>query len=292
MKTFIGAVARAFAAAAFVCFTALAGGVSPASAGGQPPTPAPMNMSGMTPVPRATPPPGVSAAEFQQIEQIVSDTQHASPETSTQWSVFNHRAAGVFVFLWGFTAFIVGLMWPKQTWFRFAPPLVMLGLAEFLFIRNDPKAWPSGPIGFWISWEDPETAQHRIFVLLILAIVVVELLRAAGRLSPLWNKFALPGLVAITAVLLLFHQHGGFAMQQAMQQMATSAATPSPADQSMIASMTLIKHEHLVFALCGFGLGAARLGADMGLLKGRLGAALWPLFAVALGIYMIGWYTE
>jgi hypothetical protein len=261
------------------------------------PTMAPMNMTAASPaatpmvMPTLQPVPGISQSDMQQIDQVLSDTTHASPETPTQWSIFNHRAAGVFVLLWGLTAAIVGLMWPKQSWFRFAPPLVMLGLAEFLFIRNDPKAWPSGPIGFWISWHDPETAQHRIFVLLIVAIVIVELLRAAGKLTPFWNTFALPLLVVVTAVLLLFHQHGGIAMQQTMQHLS-SGATPSPADQQMLTSMATIKHEHLIFALFGFGLGAARLAADGGLLKGRLGATLWALFAIGLGLYMSGSYTE
>jgi len=277
-----------FAALSSAFIMAALSGVAPARAGGQP-SPTPMNMPGMQM--QATPPPGVSASEMQQIQQIISDSTHASPETSTQWSEFNHHVSGLFVFLWGLTAFVAGWMWPKRTWFRFVPPLMMLGLAEFLFFRNDPKAWPAGPIGFWISWQDPETAQHRIFVLLILAIVLIELLRAGDRLSPLMYKFALPLVVLVASVLLLFHQHGGVAMQQTMQHVSTNAPL-TPADESMLASMSLIKSEHLVFALFGFGFGASKLIADLGVLKGRLGATLWPLFAIGLGLYMYFFYTE
>jgi hypothetical protein len=43
--------------------------------------------------------------------------------------------------------------------------------------------------------------------------------------------------------------------------------------------------------LGGFGLAAAKLLADRGILKGRLGVSRWSVFAIALGIYMLG-YTE
>ena len=45
------------------------------------------------------------------------------------------------------------------------------------------------------------------------------------------------------------------------------------------------------FSFIGFGLAAAKLLGDGGVLKGRLGATLWTLFAMALGIYML-FYTE
>jgi hypothetical protein len=276
-----------FLVLAWIFVWVLCGSFSSASAGGQP-SPTPMIMPGM----QVQPQQGLSTTDVQRIQQIISDTQHASPETSTQWSEFNHHGAGVFVFLWSLTALIVGLLWPRRTWFRFVPPLMMFGLAEFLFLRNDPKAWPTGPIGFWISFQGPETAQHRIFLLLIVAIGVIEMLRAADRLSPLMQKFALPSVVVVASVLLLFHQHGGLAMQQTMQHASDATATPSPADQNMIASMNLIKTEHRVFALFGFGFAAAKLLADVGFLKDRLGATLWPLFAMGLGLYMIGFYTE
>ncbi|HEV2383592.1 MAG TPA: hypothetical protein VG206_27840, partial [Terriglobia bacterium] len=94
------------------------------------------------------------------------------------WSTFNHRAAGWFLLLWGLTALVAALQWPRRTWWRFVPALVLFGLAEFLLIRNDPEAWPVGPISFWASLHDPEDLQHRIFLLLVILMAVVELLRA------------------------------------------------------------------------------------------------------------------
>ena len=214
----------------------------------------------------------------------------ASPVSGRDWSVFNHHGAGWFVFFWGLTALIAGLQ-PRRTWLRFVPPLMLLGLVEFLFLRNDPKAWPIGPYGFWISFKDPAVLQHRVFILLILAIAVIELLRAADRLPAVLRQFALPSLAAFGGVYLFFHKHGGLAMQQMMQHLSDPAMAHSPAIQRVIASMDWIKHEHLWFSITGFGLAAAKLSGDSGLLRGRLGATLWTVFAIALGIYMLG-YTE
>jgi hypothetical protein len=212
----------------------------------------------------------------------------ASPVSGTEWSVFNHRGAGWFIFFWGLTALIVGLQWPRRTWLRFVPPLTLLGLVEFLFLRNDPEAWPIGPVGFWASLNNPEVFQHRVFVLLLLVIAIVELLRAADRLPPLLQKFALPGLGLFGGIYLFFHKHAGAGMAQMMSDPAMAS---SPAMQSMMASMKLVKHEHLWFSIFGFGLVAAKLVADTGRLKGRLGATLWSVFAIMLGVYMMG-YTE
>jgi hypothetical protein len=75
------------------------------------------------------------------------------------------------------------------------------------------------------------------------------------------------------------------------QHVSDPAMASSPAMQSMLATMELVKHEHLWFSVLGFGFAAAKLLADGGILRGRLGAMLWPLFAMALGVYMLG-YTE
>jgi hypothetical protein len=207
------------------------------------------------------------------------------------WSTFNHRGAGWFLLIWGLTAFIAGLQWPRRTWWRFVPPMALFGLAEFLFLRNDPETWPVGPMSFWASLHNAEDLQHRIFLLLVILLAVVELLRAAGRLPNLAAKYALPALGVFGAVYLFFHKHGGPQMAAMMEHAQAQAGTQPPAMQQMMASMTLVRHEHLWFSIFGFGLAAAKLLADSGHLKGRWGATLWSIFAVLLGGYMIG-YVE
>ena len=92
-------------------------------------------------------------------------------------------------------------------------------------------------------------------------------------------------------ILLFFHKHGGAEMANMMDQMKDPAMPASPAMQRMMASMDVVRHEHLGFSLLGFGLAAAKLLGDTGRLRGRLGEVLWAVFAVVLGIYMTG-YTE
>ncbi len=215
----------------------------------------------------------------------------ASPVSGTQWSVFNHRGAGFFILLWGLTALIAGLQWPRRTWVRFVPPLALLGLVEFLILRNDPKAWPIGPYGFWISFRDPSVVEHRVFVLLLFVIAIVELLRSADRLPWFLRVFAVPGLAVFGGVYLFFHHHGALATQHMMEHVSDPGMASSPVMKSMMVSMNLIKHEHLWISMIGFGFAAAKLLADGGVLKGRLGATLWTLFAIAIGIYLLG-YAE
>jgi hypothetical protein len=236
---------------------------------------------------------GTDGGWTQQSPALVDDMEERNvPHWSdTEWSIFNHRGAGWFLLLWGLTALIAGLQWPRRSWWRFAPAFTLFALVEFLFFRNDPEAWPIGPVGLWASLKDPEVFQHRIFLLLLLAMAITELLRAAGRLSPVLQQYSLPALATFGGIYLFFHKHGGPAMAKMMAQMNNPSIPSSPAMQSMMNSMSLVRHEHLWFSLIGFGLAAARLLVDTGRLKGRFGASLWPVFAIILGIYMAG-YSE
>jgi putative copper resistance protein D len=195
---------------------------------------------------------------------------------NTVWSTFNHRVAGCYLALWGLTALIAGLQGPPGTWWRFAPAIVLLGLVQFLFFRNDPEAWPVGPMSFWDSMQG-EDLQHRVFLLLLLAIAVVELLRAGGKLPAFCAKYAVAILATLGGVYLFFHKHGGGDM---------SHAATDPGMQQMVASMNTVLGEHMWFSILGFGVAASRLLGDAKILKGRWGTCLWTVFVIALGIYM------
>ena len=229
--------------------------------------------------------PGMSAST-----QAAAAAEHPWCQDNA-WSRFNHRVAGWFLLLWGLAAFAAGIEWPRRSWRRYASPMILFGLAEFLFFRNDPEAWPVGPMSFWASLHDPEDLQHRVFLLLVILIAVVELLRAADRLPPLAAKYALPALGCFGAIYLFFHKHGGAAMAALMTQAHEPRTIAGPSMQQMMASMSLVRHEHLWFSIFGLALVAAKLLGDTGHLKGRWGTALWPVFAVLLGGYMIG-YVE
>lgn len=89
-------------------------------------------------------------------------------------------------------------------------PLLFLGLAMFMFVRNDPRAWPLGPAGFWETLALPDVLQHRLAVVLVAALGVLEWLVRTGRLrSQRWALlFPLP--CAAGEALLLTHSHAMF----------------------------------------------------------------------------------
>jgi putative copper resistance protein D len=126
------------------------------------------------------------------------------------WSEYNHHWAGFFVVLMGLLAIAERLgLRAARHW-----PLVFLGLATFLFIRNDPKAWPLGPTGFWESLTLPDVLQHRIFVLLVVAFGIFEWAVRTGRLAPRPWGYVFPLLCAVGGGLLLTHSHAMFNLKQ------------------------------------------------------------------------------
>jgi putative copper resistance protein D len=123
------------------------------------------------------------------------------------WSEYNHHAAGFFVFLMGLLALLDRAGWSR--WARHWP-LLFLGLAAFLFVRNDPRAWPLGPAGFWESMVLPDVLQHRLVVLLVVALGLFEWMVRSGRLTRPGGPLVFPLLCAAGGGLLLTHSHAMF----------------------------------------------------------------------------------
>jgi putative copper resistance protein D len=122
----------------------------------------------------------------------------------TAWSEYNHHVAGAFVLSLGMLAVLSQMSWGR--WARHWP-LLLLGLATFLFVRDDPETWPLGPIGFWESMNDVEVVQHRLFVLLLVVFGVFEWMVRTRRLeSPRW-AYVFPLLCAVGGAFLLTHSH-------------------------------------------------------------------------------------
>jgi copper resistance protein D len=122
------------------------------------------------------------------------------------WSEYNHHWAGFFVLLMGLLAALERLgVRAARHW-----PLVLLGLAGFLFLRNDPRAWPLGPAGFWESFTLPDVLQHRAFVVVIVAFAVFEWMVRTGRMPRQPWGYVFPLLCAVAGGLLLTHSHAMF----------------------------------------------------------------------------------
>jgi putative copper resistance protein D len=126
------------------------------------------------------------------------------------WSEYNHHWSGLFVLLMGVLALLerAGVRAARH-W-----PLVLLGLGAFMFVRNDPRAWPLGPAGFWESMVLPDVLQHRAFIALVVAFGVFEWMVRTGRVAPRPWAYVFPLLCAVGGGLLLTHSHAMFNLKE------------------------------------------------------------------------------
>jgi putative copper resistance protein D len=122
------------------------------------------------------------------------------------WSEYNHHWAGFFVTVMALLACLerAGVRAARH-W-----PLAFLGLGAFMFLRNDPRAWPLGPAGFWESLWLPDVLQHRLYVVVVVAFGVFEWAVRTGRLPRRPWAFVFPVLCAAGGGLLLTHSHAMF----------------------------------------------------------------------------------
>ena len=157
--------------------------------------------------PRLVSPP---AAELNRTADALMAVPERRLPIEIAWSEYNHHWAGFFVVTMGVLMMLerLGARWARH-W-----PLVFLGLAAFLFVRNDPKAWPLGPTGFWESLTLPDVLQHRMFVVLVIAFAVFEWSVRTGRLAVRPWGYVFPLLCAVGGGLLLTHSHAMFNLKQ------------------------------------------------------------------------------
>jgi putative copper resistance protein D len=136
-----------------------------------------------------------------------------------EWSEFNHHWAGLFVLAMGVAAFAhrAGVRAARH-W-----PLLLVALAAFLSVRNDPEVWPLGPVGFFESLAQPEILQHRLFMVLVTAFGLFEWAVRTGRLAPRPWAAVFPVLCAIGGGLLLTHSHAVFSLKEAFLMEVTHA---------------------------------------------------------------------
>ena len=191
------------------------------------------------------------------------------PETRLQiereWSEFNHHWAGLFVLAMGLAAIAhrAGVRIARH-W-----PLLLVGLALFLFVRNDPEVWPLGPIGFWASLAQPEILQHRMFMTLVAVFGVFEWMVRVGGIAPRPWGYVFPMICAVGGGLLLTHSHAVFNQKEAF----------------------LMEVTHAPIGVLGAFAGWARW-LELRLPEaGPLAGRLWPACLTAVGILLI-FYSE
>jgi len=127
------------------------------------------------------------------------------------WSEFNHHISGIFVLVMGLLGLLAATK--RARWARHWP-LVFLGLAGFMMVRNDPGAWPLGPQGFWASLREPSVLQHRTFVLLVVIFGLFEWMVRSGRVRAPRAALLFPLLCAVGGGLLLTHSHASLNLKE------------------------------------------------------------------------------
>ncbi len=133
-----------------------------------------------------------------------TDPNLARTDGDRAWSEFNHNWAGIFVLAIGLLA--LAERTGRARWARHWP-LVFLGLAAFLFVRSDPSNWPMGDNGFFESFADTESLQHRLIVLLVVAFSFFEWGVRTGYVKSPRAALVFPVLTGIGAAFLLTHSH-------------------------------------------------------------------------------------
>jgi putative copper resistance protein D len=131
---------------------------------------------------------------------VPGQLQHPNTPADIAWSEYNHHWAGLVVVAVG----LLALLSRRFRWARHWP-LGFLGLAVFLLIRADSENWPLGPRGFWESFQVAEVAQHRLFVLLIVAFALFEWAVQTQRIPPRRAGLVFPLVCAVGGALLLTH---------------------------------------------------------------------------------------
>lgn len=179
------------------------------------------------------------------------------------WSEYNHHWAGLFVLAMGLLATLERT--GRACWARHWP-LLFLGLAGFLSLRSDPRAWPLGPAGFAESMALADVLQHRVFVLLTAVFGLFEWLVRTGRLpSPRW-ALVFPLLVAVGGGLLLTHSHAMFNLRAEF----------------------LVDVTHVPMGLLGIMIGWSRwLELRLPPRDSRVPGWLWPLALALVGILLL-----
>jgi putative copper resistance protein D len=116
----------------------------------------------------------------------------------------NHHWMGLVVLAMGLLALLART--GKAPWAELWP-LLLIGIAVFIFLLADTECWPVGWKGFWACWADPEVFQHRMAALVCVGFAVFELrVRKQKKENDLW-AMVFPLMCALGGAVLLTHQH-------------------------------------------------------------------------------------
>jgi len=122
-------------------------------------------------------------------------------------SELNHHIAGWALMGVGWIV-LVSFVYPTLKALRYFWPALFLLMGVFLALWSDAEMWPRGNLNWgWLLHHDHEAGQHKIYALLLIAIGIVEYLRARGSLNRFWRAWAFSALAIVGALSLLMHDH-------------------------------------------------------------------------------------
>jgi len=116
----------------------------------------------------------------------------------------NHHWMGVVVLSMGLLALLART--GKAPWAEYWP-LLLIGIAIFIFLQADTECWPVGWKSFGACWADPEVFQHRLAALVCVGFAVFELRVRQRRRGGGGMALVFPLMCAAGGAVLLTHQH-------------------------------------------------------------------------------------
>jgi putative copper resistance protein D len=119
-------------------------------------------------------------------------------------SELNHHWMGLVVLAMGLLALLART--GKASWAEYWP-LLLIGIAIFIFLQADPECWPLGWKGFGACWVDPEVFQHRMAALVCVVFALFETRQRRRRIEGEPLALVFPMMTAIGGAVLLTHSH-------------------------------------------------------------------------------------
>jgi hypothetical protein len=146
-------------------------------------------------------------ASGQHLIAVSGPVSPASADPNKAPSEFNHHIAGWALIGVG-SLVLASFLSPNLRALRYVWPALFLFAGGFLALWSDGEIWPRGNLNWaWLVHHDQEAGQHKIYALLLIAIAVVEYLRARGSLNRFWGTWTFCILAIVGAVLLSVHDH-------------------------------------------------------------------------------------
>ena len=165
----------------------------------------------------------------QDLTAVSTPNSAASVDPNKAPSEFNHHVAGWALIGVGCLG-LVSILYPNLGGLRYFWPALFLLIGLFLALWSDAEIWPRGNMTWtWLLHHDHEAGQHKIYAMLLMAIGVVEYLRARRSLNRFWRAWAFPVLAIVGAALLLVHDHtasGGANSREARAYLIDPALGP------------------------------------------------------------------